>query len=799
MVRDALIAATMALACVMPVSAQSAAAPQLQQRAQAAVSEIRGTVHLRGLKSAVRVQRDRWGVAHIYARNSRDLFFAQGYVVAQDRLFQMEIWKRSGQGRLAEVLGAEVVARDVNARRLRFRGDMEAEYRSYSPDTKAILEAFTAGINAYIAEIERPSGRGLPLEFQIAGFRPEPWHPEDCLNRMAAYSMTGNAEFELKHAQLVALVGVEKATSLFDFDPAVKLDPAPGFDYSGLSPAILKDLIGSDSRAPFPPRLLQESNNWTVSGALTQTGKPMLANDPHRVLAEPSLRYVVHLVAPGWNVIGAGEPGLPGVAAGHNERIGWGFTIFDLDQQDLYLEKLNPSDPSEYQTSGKWERMKVVHESIAVRGAPAVEIDLKFTRHGPVLWEDKSRALALRWVGAEPGTAGYLGSLAIDRARNWSEFEAAMPRWKVPAENIVYADRDGNIGEHSTALAPLRTNWTGLLPVPGNGGYEWSGFVPNQTLPHSYNPSEQFVATANNRMTPNGYPFSVGFEWPEPNRYRRIKEVLEKAKSTGQKLGVSDMEQLQTDVVALPARDLQRLLRDAVERDHTAGPESLRLIIQSLLQWDCAIQADSTDAALYEFWALELRRAVTDRVVPAFARESFGEFSLTRVVKELSNPQADVFGSNPTPARDALLLASLETARSKLAARQGPDMKEWTWGQLHRIKFQHALDSTPWGASLFDRGPLKQSGDGDTVKASYFGDESFDPLFGASYREIFDLADWDRSVGINVPGQSGQPGSKHYDDLLPMWIEGKYFPLAYSKKAVDAVTTDVLQLNPSRP
>jgi penicillin amidase len=780
-----------------PVAAQTATSGPWQQKADAAVAAIRGTAQVPGLNDAVRVQRDRWGVPHIYARNSHDLFFAQGFVVAQDRLFQMELWKRSGQGRLAEVLGPEAVARDLNARRLRYRGDMEAEFRSYAPDAKSILEAFTAGINAYVAELERPGGRGLPVEFQIAGFRPEPWHAADCLNRLAAFSMTGNAGSELEHAQLVALIGAERATTLFDFDPVVKLDPSPGADFSGLSPAVLKNLVGSDVRIPFDPKALHESNNWAVSGTLTVSGKPLLANDPHRVLAQPSLRYVVHLVAPGWNVIGAGEPGLPGVAAGHNDRIAWGFTIFGLDQQDLYIENLNPADPLEYETPSGWERMVVAHESIAVRGAPTVQVELKFTRHGPVLWEEGARALAIRWVGAEPGTAGYLGSLALDRARNWKEFEAAMPRWKVPSENIVYADREGNIGEHSTGLAPLRKNWTGLLPVPGKGGHEWAGFIPNEDLPHSYNPADGFVATANHKMIPDGYQYAVGFEWTEPMRYLRIKEVLEGAKARGSKLGVPDMEALQSDVVSLLARDLQRLLRDAVERDRAAGDEPYRSVAQLLLQWDCALRTDSAEASVYEFWASELQSAVTSRAVPAEALNIFGKLPLFRVVRELSNPQSALFGDDPQAGRDAMLFATLEAARLKLLARQGPDIKEWTWGQLHRIKFQHSLDSVPGAATLFDRGPMKRSGDGEVVQATGFRDDSFDQLSGASYREVFDLAAWDRSVGINVPGQSGQPGSKHYDDLLPLWIEGKYFPLSFTKDAVDGVTTDVLYLTPA--
>jgi penicillin amidase len=779
------------------VTAQTATSAQWQHKAETAVSAIRGTAQVPGLGEAVRVQRDRWGVAHIYARNTHDLFFAQGFVVAQDRLFQMELWKRAGQGRLAEVLGPEAVGRDLNARRLRYRGDMEAEFTSYAPDAKAILEAFTAGINAYIVEAERPGGRGLPVEFQIAGFKPELWHAVDCLNRMAAYSMTGNAGSELRHAQLVALVGAEKATTLFDFDPAVKLDPSPDANFSGLSPDVLKSLIGSDVRIPFDPQALHESNNWAVSGALTVSGKPLLANDPHRVLAEPSLRYVVHLVAPGWNVIGAGEPGLPGVAAGHNERIGWGFTIFGLDQQDLYIEKLNPADPLEYETPGGWQRMVVAQESIAVRGAPAVPVQLKFTRHGPVLWEDGARALALRWVGAEPGTAGYLGSLTLDRARNWQEFTAAMPRWKVPSENIVYADREGNIGEYSTGLAPLRQNWTGLLPVPGKGDYEWAGFIPNEKLPHSYNPAAGFVATANHKMIPDGYQYTVGFEWVEPVRYLRIKEVLEGAKTRGSKLGVPDMEALQADVVSLLARDLQRLLREAVDRDRSAGDESSRSIVRQLLQWDCALRIDSREAAVYEFWAGELQSAVTARAVPAEALNIFGKLPLFRVVQELSTPRDALFGGDPRTARDAMLFATLDAARLKLIARQGPDPREWTWGQLHRIRFRHPLDSAPGAAALFDRGPMKLSGDGEVVQATEFRDDSFDEVSGASYREVFDLADWDRSVGINVPGQSGQPGSKHYDDLLPLWIEGKYFPLSFTKGAVDSVTTDVLYLTPA--
>jgi penicillin amidase len=786
-----LLAVSLAFAAsVFPQASAQKASSNLEARAKASLAVIRGTLKVPGLQQPVRVQRDRWGVAHIYAQNEHDLFFAQGFVVAQDRLFQMELWKRSGQGRLAEILGPSAVQRDVNARLLRYRGDMDAEYKSYAPDTKEILEAFASGINSYIEEIQKPGGIGLPLEFQLAGFKPEAWKPEDCLNRLAAYSMTGNGASELLHAQLVAVLGAEKASELFEFDPAVKLDPAPGIDFSGLSPRLLEYLVGSDVPLHFPETPVQGSNNWTVSGSLTATGKPLLANDPHRVIAEPSLRYIVHLVAPGWNVIGAGEPGLPGVAVGHNENIAWGFTIFGLDQQDLYLAQLNPADADQYKTEHGWERMEVKTEAIGVRGAAPVTVKLKFTRHGPVLWQDAKRALTLHWVGAEPGTAGYLGSLSLDRAENWQEFERAMARWKVPSENIVYADRDGNIGEHSTGLAPLRKNWTGLLPVPESGGFEWNGFVPNGDLPHSYNPSSGFVASANHKMIPENYRYDVGFQWASPERFLRISEVLSAAAKSAHKLSLEDMEHLQNDVVSLPARELQRLLKRAAG----SSPSTAAKV---LLDWDCAIAPDSAAATLYEFWVSELRDAVTRLIVPAEAQKALGKLSLQKTVQELSHVRGEVFGQNSEAARDALLLQTLSAGEQKLAAKLGPDPKNWAWGQLHRVSFIHPIGGvSPAAAALFDRGPSPRPGDGSTVDATYFGGSSFDQLAGASYREIFDLSDWDKGVGVSVPGQSGQPASPHYDDLLRLWLDGQYFPLRYSKPSIDRETTDTLELKP---
>jgi penicillin G amidase len=778
----AALLAVFSLCATAPVLAADAS----RSAAEKALAPLSGELHVSGLRAAVRVVRDKWGVAHIYADNAHDLFFAQGVVAAQDRLFQMELWKRAGEGRLSEILGPSALQRDINARALQYRGDMQAEYASYAPDARAIVNAFTDGINAYIALLGTPGGPQMPLEFELAGFRPERWRAEDCLNRMAAFSMTGNALRELAVARALTELGAVKARKLFNFDPPVELDPAPNTDLAGLSPELLANLIGSDHRIEFAAAPREGSNNWTISGKLTASGTPLLANDPHRVLALPSLRYMVHLVAPGWNVIGAGEPGLPGVALGHNEDIAWGFTIFGLDQQDLYVEELNPANPLEYRAESGWLRMSVRREVFRLRGSTAQTVDLKFTRHGPVLWQDGRRALALRWVGSEPGTAGYLASLSVDQAHNWPEFEAAMARWKVPSENIVYADRAGNIGEHSVGLAPIRS-WSGLLPMPGAGDYRWRGFVPTAELPHSYNPSSGFVASANQKMIPESYPYKVGFEWEPPYRFERARALIVEAGSRQHKLTLADMESMQSDVVSLPARELQRLIRaSALQRNPELG---------EFLRWDGALTRDSTQASVYEFW----RREICHRLGRLFSGshgERYEDLSPEVMLALLARPDAVLFGEQPVVARDALLLEAYHAARAELGQHFGPDASTWSWGKPHSIRFRHPLDQLARAADLLDLGPLPRPGDGYTLNAAGFDYPSWQQSEGASYREILDVGDWDRSLAVNTPGQSGQPGGRHYDDLLPLWDAGEYFPLVYSRESVEKAAVDRLVLRP---
>ncbi len=779
----------------------------LEARAHSALSVVNGMLKLPGLEHSVNVLRDPWGVPHIYAQNEHDLFFAQGFVAAQDRLFQMELWKRVGQGRLAEVFGPAYLERDINARRLAYRGSMAEEYASYAPDAKQIVEAFAQGINAEIALRTAPGGPGLPLEFQLAGFAPEPWKPEDCLNRMAGFPMTRNAVTELLHAKLVTLLGTKKASALLNLDPPITLDSFPGEDLTGLSPELLRNLQGSDSSMTMPPNLVTAfalpeeqgsnkwaSNNWVVSGKLTVSGRPLLSNDPHRTVDKsPALRYIVHLVAPGWNVIGATEPGTPGVQDGHNERVGWGWTIFGMDQQDLYLEKLDTNNSQRYETESGWNQMEVRKSTFHVKGKADVTVEMKYTRHGPVLWEDAAthRALALRWVGAEPGTAGYMGNLSLDRVKNWQEFEEAVKRWKLPTHNIVYADVDGNIGEHSVGMEPVRKNFTGTMPVPGEGGYEWAGWVPVTELPHQFNPERGFVVTANQRMTGKEFAYNVGFEWSEPFRANRITEVLSEAATSGHKLTREDMEQLQSDVTSLPARELVQLLRSAAGSSEDAPT-------QMLLRWNAAVERESPASAIYELWQVEIEKEMLHRLAPESAWKTLeGRVPLTVVLNTLEHPDQETFGTQPQVARDKLLLDTLKTAVEKLKKLQRAESSYWSWGRLHSVTFHHPLELLPGARELFTIGPLARPGDSHTVNNASYAGEKFDQVSGPSYREILDVGNWDESVVMNVPGESGQPGSPHYADLVLLWDQTQYFPMLYSQAAVEKQSTDRLVLEPA--
>lgn len=774
-------------------AARETAAGDLAARAKAALAQTSGTLRLPGLQKPVTVLRDAWGIPHIYAETQEDLFFAQGFVAAQDRLFQMELWRRAGEGRLAEILGPEAVERDRFARLLRYRGDMDAEWTSYAPDAKPIIESFVRGVNAFI---EQSRGR-WPIEFELAGFEPEPWTPEVCLLRMAGWGMTRNASLEVLRSVLAREGGVDLVDEIIETDPPTKVQIPEGLDLEGID----REVLGGALAAGAPISFKEGSNNWVVSGGRSKTGKPILANDPHRSIQLPSLRWMVHLVGPGWNVIGAGEPALPGVAAGHNDRVAFGFTIVGIDQQDLYVEATNPENPNEVRSGERWVPMRIERETIKVKGAPAVEAELKFTSHGPVLHEDKERrrAYALRWVGSEPGTAGYLGSLSLNRARTWDEFRKALERWKVPSENLLYADVDGNIGWQVAGLTPVRKGWNGMMPVPGDGRYEWQGFLPFNELPMSFNPPAGFLATANHNILPPQYPHVLGYEWASPYRQQRILMAL-RAPGNAQ-FSVEDFQRLQHDELSLPARRLIRLLSQAQAQAQSAnqpfGSEELRPWIERMLRWNGVLSKDSVEATVYAFWQAELEPVVFQPKLDEKVWKLAGSLispDRTLDIVDAASPRWFGEGEAGRAARDAALLKALEAGLQKVREKLGDDETKWRWGTLHVTPFKHPLSTTDERKAVFDLPSPSRGGDGNTVNAS--GGSNLLATHGASFREILDVADWDRSVATSVPGQSGQPGSPHYGDLLPLWAEGKYFPLLYSKERVEAEAKQKLVLEP---
>ncbi|HEV8198013.1 MAG TPA: penicillin acylase family protein [Gemmatimonadales bacterium] len=768
-----------------PLGAQGA----LLDSARGRLARLDGEVRVPGLDSTVEVRRDQWGVPHIYAKTTHDLFLAQGYVVAQDRLWQMEMWRRAGEGRLAEILGPDFVERDRTARLLRYRGDMAAEWSSYADDAHEIIRAFVAGVNARIAEVrDHP-----PIEFTMLGFLPEPWDETVPLQRMGALSMTSNALEEVQRASLLKVLGKKRLEALLPPDPWRPLDPAAGLDLSGIGTG---SLGAAAVDATIPLHRVEGSNNWVVSGAKTATGKPLLANDPHRSVALPSLRYLTHLVGPGWNVIGAGEPGVPGVAGGHNERVGFGFTIVGMDQQDVYVEKVSVcpgfrrskaartgTAPRCALQGERWVPLQVIRDTILVKGEAPRAVRLEFTRHGPIVGEDstRGRAFALRFVGSEPGTAGYLAQLTLDRAADWEGFRRGAAKWKLPTENLIYADVDGNIGWVAAGLMPIRS-WSGLLPVPGNGNYEWAGFLPFSELPSSYNPASGFVTTSNQNILPPGYTKPLNYDWADPFRHDRLVEVLRDSSGfTGR-----DFERLQHDELALPARTLIPLLRAAIRTGAGRTP-AVAASLDSLLAWDWVMRREQAAPLIYESWLGVLyTRVLNLRLGPA-AGTPGASMRLSGVVAALARPDSQ-FGRNPARARDSILVSALAEAVDGLTKTRGGNPGAWHWGDVHQALFKHPL------TAAFDLAPVARGGDANTVNSTAGAD--FRQTHGASYRIVIDFANFDNSTATNVPGQSGQPGSEYYGNLLPLWGEGKYFPLLYSRAAVERGTAHLLRLTP---
>ena len=803
-----------ALAAVLPAAGWEAGAQEAR----------RETIAAPGLIAPVEIVTDRWGISHVYAENEHDLFFAQGWAAARDRLFQFELWRRRATGTVAEILGPRELERDVGARLFRFRGDMTTEMRHYHERGDTIIPAFVDGVNAWIERTEREPDL-LPLEFGLLGIEPGRWTPEVVVSRHQG--LVSNVTRELDNARAVAALGAEAVKELEYYigDPDLTIDPA--VDVALLDDRILdlyrahrrpivfepEDVAAAHrgDRATFerlaaaqPSEIDLErnghdaigSNNWVVHGTRTLSGYPIMANDPHRAQSAPSLRYWVHLVAPGWNVIGGGEPVLPGVSIGHNEHGAWGLTVFGQDNEDLYVYETNPDDPGRYRHLGRWEEMTVIRETIPVRGRGGVEVELKYTRHGPVVFEDPDNhaayAVAAAWL--DYGSAPYLASLRMDQATTWEEFVEACSYSRIPSENMVWADRAGNIGYQAVGVSPIRPNHSGLVPVPGDGRYEWDGFLPIKALPSVVNPPKGYFGTANNYTlldVPARYPHweALHYTWGDQMRAARVEEVLAAARH----MTVVDNMRLMMDELSVAARNLVELLRDLPGLDGRADRAR-----RMLLDWDAVLDRESAAAAIYVSWERELRAAVRRTVVPAAARDYVRSVNTKRLIDWLTAPDGR-FGDDPLAGRDAVLRETLTAALDGLRDRFGTaDATAWQYGGE---RFKHVLIRHPLSAAVdaglrrrLDVGPFPRGGYGGTVHNTGNGDNQ---TSGASFMIVADTADWDNSVGLNTPGQAGDPDSPHYRDLFEVWARDRYFPIFFSRAKIDSVTESVTLLRPA--
>ena len=768
----AALVATTLVGCSRSTPSAETPAPSLDALAARSLAQLDGTLKVPGLTAPVEVIRDKQGIPHIYAKNDGDMFFAQGYVMAQDRLWQLEMWRRWHEGRLAEVFGPKAYDYDARTRLMMFRGPWDAaEWGSYHPEAERLFGAWAAGLNAYVAQ----HADNLPVEFQLTGLTPEPWTAKTLTLRWAQIglqSAAGTPLEELRLARDVAAMGVKAANAKAAPDPWDDLVVPEGLDVSIIDDAVIAAVRRGDGD-PFDPGVLPSpeivapyralvqpsqvafvrpefhdpdgSNNWVVSGRLSPTGVPILANDPHRTIEMPSLRYMVHMSSPGWNVTGGGEPPFLGVDAGNTETMAWGFTFAGIDMVDTVVEETNPADQNQTLFRGQWEPMRVIRETIAVKGeATPRAVELKFTRHGPVFYEDTvhHRAYVARSVNQEPGTAPFKGSLKLAQASSCEDFFDRAMAWKVPTHNLICGDTKGNIALQVSGLTPDRDGWNGRLPVPGTGKYEWKGF--RRDLPREYNPARGFIATANDNSHPPDYKGRpVLYRTSRDVEVSRIARIRQMLSEPGRTFGVEDHERMHHDAYSLRAEKDLPLFTGWTAKDPEV--ERARALIAG---WDKVLSVDTTAGAIYVRWTTTDAARGLDAVrVPAERRQR--------------------------------VEAGLRQALDRLVKDWGSDWGQWRYGRINASALRHMF------VPAFSLPTIERPGGFNTVNAT-----------GANFRRIIDLADVDRSVATNAPGESAQPGSPYYGNARENLAENRYYPFPLRRAAVEAQKAHTLTLTP---
>ncbi len=808
----------------------------LYWHARSSLPQVEGVIQVDGLSAPVEVLRDARGVPHLRASSLPDLFFAQGYVTAQDRLWQMDLSRRLAEGELSEVFGERTLRLDVENRTLGFRQVSERALAELSPKARAPLAAYANGVNAFIASHKDH----LPIEFYLLKYRPRPWTEADslavALNMAKTLSTTWRTD--LMRERIRAKLGLELSADLFPDhspldEPVAEVAAAPGgapkkplspsadgsfrgfpqarddeesrtsvtfrarflaslgmtedvrlgmtTDPGDLDPTLATLLLAGDAGNPG-----RGSNNWVVNGAHTRSGKPLLANDPHLDHSVPSVWYMIHLKAPGLNVSGVSLPGAPMVIIGHNEKIAWGMTNTGPDVQDLYAERFDPVAPHRYLHNGALVDAEVRDEVIKVRRKQDYRLTVKVTRHGPIISNAGNRDLALRWTVLEPHALSSLFNALpkIGLAENWEQFTAALRNFTGPMQNFVYADRDGNIGYYAAAWVPIRKQGTGAVPVPGDtDDYDWVNYVPFEDLPHAYNPASGIIATANGRVVPDAYPYFITSHWDPPFRTARIFQLLR----AGKAFTVADMLRIQTDIVTLEDKWLAEQLLQASSHHLPQDPDA-QYALSLLNPWDGEARMDSAATLVCEV----TRKALLERILKPKLGDDLSSYHWGMSTIFLQNVLENKWTRWLPPSDSSFadtLMKSLEEGVKQIPGRAGGGSHDaWKWGNTILLTFYHPLgQGFPLLGRLLNVGAFPQAGTATTVKATT-------SRHGPSMRMVVDLSDLDHSVQNITLGESGQVFSAYYKDQFDAWYNGRSFPMSFSDAAVEQATVHKLVL-----
>ncbi len=765
---------------------------------------VDGNVRIAGLEHPVTIQRDEFGVPHIFAENEHDLFFAQGYVHAQDRLWQMDVSRRAGQGRLSEVFGSSTLKFDRLFRTIGMARIAQKLEENLHPESRRVLQAYSDGVNAFIA-----AHRGkYPVEFDMLNYTPEEWKPIHSLlvARLMAWELNISWYTDLVLGDLYKTLGEEKAKEIFPTYP----ENAPVIVPKELRSANISDnmlqLIDVDQafRKFYGTTGTHiGSNAWAVGPQKSVSGKAMLANDPHLGFSVPSKWYEIHLCGGEYNVAGVSLPGTPTIVIGHNKEVAWGLTNVMADDADFYLEMTNSA--REYFFKDVWKPMTVFQDTIVVKDSSAVIMTIKETHHGPIINEvnpvgsmTKDVLISMRWTGQDVSDELY-SLLLINRSKNWKEFKAGVKEFTVPGQNFVYADSGGNIGYLAGVRLPIRSAQNATLPMPGwTGEYDWNGFVPFERLPWLYNPPKHFIATANNKTTDNSFPYHISNLWEPPSRIQRLDELLLKQ----EKFSSDDFKRMQADYFSYFAKETTPYIIHAYDSARIPN-EDVRTALSYFQNWHFQFSKDDVPTTIFHvFFTHLLKNIFFDKMGEELFRKYIfiANIPYRTVPVLLKNPSSSWFDDASTPqveTRDVVIRKSLEEAIQELKASLGGEMKTWQWGIIHTITFRHPFGSQPPLGSVFNVGPFPIGGSGTTLNnGEYYLADPYQETLGPSTRQIVDFSDIDAACSIIPTGESGQPMHDHYSDQTPLWLGGEYHTLPIDSVRASALAKHTLRLLP---